>query len=229
MNFEKIVRRVFMLKTKKTTAFILSFLMLLGILAPIGKVFALDTNELTNVKISRMEVKELDSNTINFTDNTEEKTCILEIDWDASEYEANIKAGDYFNVNLPEGFLATDKEIIVCAQDGTPVANANVRGSNLRGGTLKVVFTSLAEDKADLKGSLAIKGSMVQKDQSPEESITYEMQSEEASEETVEGTEDPNTEEPIEGSEESNPEEASETEKSNEEIEENQDLDNANV
>lgn len=123
-----------MLKTKKTTAFILSFLMLLGILAPIGKVFALDTNELTNVKISRMGVKELDSNTINFTDNTEEKTCILEIDWDASEYETNIKGGDYFNVNLPEGFLAKEEEIIVCDQDQTPVAKANVDELNFRGG-----------------------------------------------------------------------------------------------
>lgn len=125
-----------MLKAKKTTAFILSFIMLLGTVASIGKVFALDTNELTQVRITRKEVRELDTSTINFADNTEEKACVLEIDWDASEYEANIKAGDYFNVNLPEGFLATDKEIIVCAQDGLPVAKANVYESNLRGGVL---------------------------------------------------------------------------------------------
>lgn len=125
-----------MLKAKKTTAFILSLLMLLGTIAQIGKVFALDTNELTQVRITRKEVRELDTSTINFADNTEEKTCILEIDWDASEYETNIKGGDYFNVNLPEGFLAKEEEIIVCDQDQTPVAKANVDELNFRGGVL---------------------------------------------------------------------------------------------
>ena len=163
-----------MLKCKKITAFFLACLMLLGTIVPIGDAFAQGANELTKTRVSRIEVKDRKGNTIDLNEKIEEdKDCRLEIDWDASEYGADIKEGDYFNVTLPKGFKASKSNFAVRTLDGVQVAKAQVNNLNseLGGGTLKVVFTSLAEDKTDVKGSIAIEGSTLHKNKLNESNI----------------------------------------------------------
>ncbi len=81
-----------MLKCKKITAFFLACLMLLGTIVPIGEAFAQGANHLSKTRISRIEVKDQNGNTIDLNEKIEEdKDCRLEIDWDASEYGADIK------------------------------------------------------------------------------------------------------------------------------------------
>lgn len=153
-----------MLKCKKITAFFLACLMLLGTIVPTGEAFAKGANHLSKTRISRIEVKDRKGNTIDLNEKIEEdKGCRLEIDWDASEYGADIKKGDYFNVTLPKDFKASKSNFAVHTLDGVQVAKAQVNNPNSEsgGGTLKVVFTSLVEDEADVKGSIAIEGSLL--------------------------------------------------------------------
>lgn len=90
-----------MLKCKKITAFFLACLMLLGTIVPTGEAFAQGANHLSKTRVSRMEVKDRKGNTIDLNEKIEEdKDCRLEIDWDASEYKAEINEGDYFNIIL---------------------------------------------------------------------------------------------------------------------------------
>uniref|UniRef100_UPI002805E830 Ig-like domain-containing protein n=1 Tax=uncultured Anaerococcus sp. TaxID=293428 RepID=UPI002805E830 len=58
----------------------------------------------------------------------------LEIDWDASEYGADIKKGDYFNVSLPKGFKASKSNFVVHTLDGVQVAKAQVNNPNSESG-----------------------------------------------------------------------------------------------
>ena len=176
-----------MLRNKKLMAFFLACLMLLSTFVPIGEIFAQAANELTKTKISRMEVKDQDGNTIDLNDDiAEEKNCKLEFDWDSSEYKENIKAGDYFNVNLPKNFKTSENDFTVNTIDGVQVAKAQVNNSNseVGGGTLKVVFTSLVEDKTDVAGSIAIEGSLLNTNNPPEER-ELEIKEDEASTEKV--------------------------------------------
>ena len=176
-----------MLRNKKLMAFFLACLMLLSTFVPIGEIFAQAANELTKTKISRMEVKDQDGNTIDLNDDiAEEKNCKLEFDWDSSEYKENIKAGDYFNVNLPKNFKTLENDFTVNTIDGVQVAKAQVNNSNseVGGGTLKVVFTSLVEDKTDVKGSIAIEGNLLSINNPPEER-ELEIKEDEASTEKV--------------------------------------------
>ena len=176
-----------MLRNKKLMAFFLACLMLLSTFVPIGEIFAQAANELTKTKISRMEVKDQDGNTIDLNDDiAEEKNCKLEFDWDSSEYKENIKAGDYFNVNLPKNFKTSENDFTVNTIDGVQVAKAQVNNSNseVGGGTLKVVFTSLVENKTDVAGSIAMEGSLLNTNNPPEER-ELEIKEDEASTEKV--------------------------------------------
>lgn len=176
-----------MLRNKKLMAFFLACLMLLSTFVPIGEIFAQAANELTKTKISRMEVKDQDGNTIDLNDDiAEEKNCKLEFDWDSSEYKENIKAGDYFNVNLPKNFKTSENDFTVNTIDGVQVAKAQVNNSNseVGGGTLKVVFTSLVEDKTDVKGSIAMEGSLLSINNPPKEKES-EIKEDEASTEKM--------------------------------------------
>ena len=172
-----------MLKCKKITAFFLACLMLLGTIVLIGEAFAQGANHLSKTRISRIEVKDQNGNTIDLNEEIEEdKDCRLEIDWDASEYGADIKEGDYFNITLPKGFKASKSSFAVHTLDGVQVAKAQLNNLNLEseGGTLKVVFTSLVEDKTDVKGSIAIEGNLLSIKNLPEEKES-EIKKDEAS------------------------------------------------
>ena len=178
-----------MLRNKKLMAFFLACLMLLSTFVPIGEIFAQAANELTKTKISRMEVKDQDGNTIDLNDDiAEEKNCKLEFDWDSSEYKENIKAGDYFNVNLPKNFKTSENDFTVNTIDGVQVAKAQVNNSNseVGGGTLKVVFTSLVENKTDVAGSIAMEGSLLNTNNPPEEKESEIKEDEASIDKTIE-------------------------------------------
>ena len=177
-----------MLKCKKITAFFLACLMLLGTIVPTGEAFAQGANHLSKTRISRIEVKDREGNTIDLNEKIEEdKDCRLEIDWDASEYGADIKKGDYFNVNLPKGFKASKSNFAVYTLDGVQVAKAqaNNLNSESEGVLLKVVFTSLVEDKTDVKGSIAIEGSLLSINNPPKEKESKIKKDEESIEKTI--------------------------------------------
>ena len=120
-----------MLKCKKITAFFLACLMLLGTIVPTGEAFAQGANHLSKTRVSRLEVK--DRKDLN-EEIEEDKDCRLEIDWDASEYGADIKEGDYFNVTLPKGFKASKSNFAVHTLDGVQVAKAQVNNLNSESG-----------------------------------------------------------------------------------------------
>ena len=151
-----------MLKSKRLTAFFLACLMLLGTIFPAGKTLAQDEKELVKTKIS-MKIKDQKGNTIILNDKTKEvKNCRLEIDWDASEYKAEINEGDYFNITLPKNFEAAESNFAIRTPDGVQVANAHVNRLNSEErDTLNVVFTRLVEDKTDVKGSVSIRGNVL--------------------------------------------------------------------
>lgn len=124
-----------MLKCKKITAFFLACLMLLGTIVPTCEVFAQGENHLSKTRVSRIEVKDQSGNTIDLNDEIEEdKDCRLEIDWDASEYGADIKKGDYFNVTIPKNFKASISHFAVHTLDGVQVADAQVDNLNSESG-----------------------------------------------------------------------------------------------
>lgn len=177
-----------MLKCKKITAFFLACLMLLGIIVPTGEAFAKGANHLSKTRISRIEVKDQNGNTIDLNEEIEEdKDCRLEIDWDASEYGADIKKGDYFNVTLPKDFKASKSNFAVHTLDGVQVAKAQVNNVNSEwGGTLNVVFTSLVEEKTDVKGSIAIEGSLISINNPPEEKESEIKENEASIDKTIE-------------------------------------------
>ena len=151
-----------MLKSKRLTAFFLACLMLLGTIFPAGKTLAQDEKELVKTKIS-MKIKDQKGNTIILNDKTKEvKNCRLEIDWDASEYKTEINEGDYFNITLPKNFEAAESNFAIRTPDGVQVANAHVNRLNSEErDTLNVVFTRLVEDKTDVKGSVSIRGNVL--------------------------------------------------------------------
>ena len=161
-----------MLKSKRLTAFFLACLMLLGTIFPAGKTLAQDEKELVKTKIS-MKIKDQKGNTITLNGKTKEvKNCRLEIDWDASEYKAEINEGDYFNITLPKNFEAAESNFAIHTLDGVQVAKAQVNRLNSEErDTLKVVFTSLVEDKIDVAGSIAIEGSILHKNKLNESNI----------------------------------------------------------
>ncbi|OXZ41635.1 hypothetical protein B9N58_00605 [Finegoldia magna] len=151
-----------MLKSKRLTAFFLACLMLLGTIFPAGKTLAQDEKELVKTKIS-MKIKDQKGNTINLNGKTKEvKNCRLEIYWDASEYKAEINEGDYFNITLPKNFEVAESNFAIRTPDGVQVANAHVNRLNSEEiDTLNVVFTRLVEDETDVKGSISIRGNVL--------------------------------------------------------------------
>ena len=169
-----------MLKCKKITAFFLACLMLLGTIVPTGEAFAQGANHLSKTRVSRMEVKDRKGNTIDLNEKIEEdKDCRLEIDWDASEYKAEINEGDYFNITLPKNFEAAESNFAIRTPDGVQVANAHVNRLNSEErDTLNVVFTRLVEDKTDVEGSIVIEGTILHKGKATEEKENSKVLSE---------------------------------------------------
>ena len=169
-----------MLKCKKIIAFFLACLMLLGTIVPTGEAFAQGANHLSKTRVSRMEVKDRKGNTIDLNEKIEEdKDCRLEIDWDASEYKAEINEGDYFNIILPKNFEAAESNFAIRTPDGVQVANAHVNRLNSEErDTLNVVFTRLVEDKTDVEGSIVIEGTILHKGKATEEKENSKVLSE---------------------------------------------------
>lgn len=123
------------LTCKKITAFFLTCFMLLGTILPTGQAFAQDTNILSKTRVTRIEAKDQNGNTIDLNEEIkEDKECRLEIDWDASDYGANIKEGDYFNINLPKGFKALETNFAVYTLDGIQVAKAQLNNPDSESG-----------------------------------------------------------------------------------------------
>lgn len=90
----------------------------------------------------------------------------FDLDWDASMYQNNLKAGDYFTVNLPStlrfGLNDTATQFdIVDKKTGVVTGRAEVTAFFSGGGTLKVTFTNAVENVYEVKGTISTFGRFV--------------------------------------------------------------------
>ena len=112
-------------------------------------------------KITKLEIKKVSGESLpdNFTYDYWEKYR-LDMDWDASEYGNQLKAGDHFTVTLPREFnFPKDSAAVdfpLYAPDGrTVIANAHVDSNGeAGGGTVKVTFTDYVENKDNIRGNM---------------------------------------------------------------------------
>ena len=112
-------------------------------------------------KITKLEIKKVNGESLpdNFTYDYWEKYR-LDMDWDASEYGNQLKAGDHFTVTLPREFnFPKDSAAVdfpLYAPDGrTVIANAHVDSNGeAGGGTVKVTFTDYVENKDNIRGNM---------------------------------------------------------------------------
>lgn len=110
--------------------------------------------------ISDLRITHIDGTTA--TSASTYDTFYLAMNWDASQNGANLHAGDYFDITLPDNMRfpsdtsASDFDIV--GSDGsTVIAKAHVTpGANDAGGTVRVTFTSWVEGKENVKGSIRL-------------------------------------------------------------------------
>ncbi len=109
----------------------------------------------TDLKIQNVSGQE--TNKVYQTD-----TFYLAMDWDASANGANLHAGDYFDLTLPNEMVfpsdSTAADFDIYGPDGTTViGKAHVMpGADNKGGTVRVTFTDWVEGKEGVKGSIRL-------------------------------------------------------------------------
>ena len=88
------------------------------------------------------------------------ETFHVSLDWDASQYKDGLKAGDYFDITLPDVLTLRNDHSVrnfdLLAEDGTVVARAVVTTPHGNGGTIRVTFTDYVENRTEVKGTLHI-------------------------------------------------------------------------
>jgi uncharacterized surface anchored protein len=140
------------MRVKYLVSMILSFLVTLGLIAP---VYAAPKQVDTNVtKFSFLNKDKVEANKIYHSDD-----FYLDIDWDASSSGTDLQEGDYFDITLPDQMEFPDDsahtDFKIYAADGTTViANAHVNPNESGGGTVRVTFTDYVNDKYDVKGNV---------------------------------------------------------------------------
>ncbi|MBP3277086.1 Ig-like domain-containing protein, partial [Kandleria sp.] len=119
-------------------------------------VHAADATERTDIKVTNFKITDYSGNEReNYSYNEHLK---LDMTWDASAYGNTLKAGDYFNITLPEhmrfpqNHAATHFE--VKDLEGNVVANAVVSPGANNGGSIKVTFTDYVENRHNIKGTV---------------------------------------------------------------------------
>lgn len=148
------------MRVKYLVSMILSFLVTLGLIAP---VYAAPKQVDTNVtKFSFLNKDKVEANKIYHSDD-----FYLDIDWDASSSGTNLQEGDYFDITLPDQMEFPDDsahtDFKIYAADGTTViANAHVNPNESGGGTVRVTFTDYVNDKYDVKGNVFLASHFIQ-------------------------------------------------------------------
>lgn len=89
-----------------------------------------------------------------------DEAFIFNLEWDAKEYGATLKEGDYFIVKIPDGFVFDSSQNLsfpLKATGGETMANAVATpGAENKGGTIKITFTKYVENRFDIEGSLSM-------------------------------------------------------------------------
>lgn len=145
-------------KRVRIPAFLLSVMVLVGILFPNNFVARADTNlERTSVSVTEFKIEHRDGSTGSTFSIF--KDFNLSMAWDASMYHGDLHAGDYFNVTLPNNMVfptntsATNFDIL--SPDGSAVvARAVVTPNPTGGGTVKVTFSDYVENRQNIKGTM---------------------------------------------------------------------------
>ena len=140
------------MRVKYLVSMILSFLVTLGLIAPVYAAPKQVDTKVTNFTFLNKDKEE--ANKIYHSDD-----FYLDIDWDASSSGTNLQEGDYFDITLPDQMKFPDDsahtDFKIYADDGTTViANAHVNPNESGGGTVRVTFTDYVNDKYDVKGNV---------------------------------------------------------------------------
>ena len=140
------------MRVKYLVSMILSFLVTLGLIAPVYAAPKQVDTKVTNFTFLNKDKEE--ANKIYHSDD-----FYLDIDWDASSSGTNLQEGDYFDITLPDQMKFPDDsahtDFKIYAADGTTViANAHVNPNESGGGTVRVTFTDYVNDKYDVKGNV---------------------------------------------------------------------------
>ena len=90
------------------------------------------------------------------------ETFNLSLNWDASSYKEELKAGDYFDIIIPDALTVPNTQAVrnfpLVDTEGAVVANAVVTTPAGYGGIIRVTFTDYVNNRIDVKGTLRIMG-----------------------------------------------------------------------
>ncbi|MDY2959823.1 MAG: Cna B-type domain-containing protein, partial [Hornefia sp.] len=119
--------------------------------------FAENATERTDIKITEFKITNTENqekNSYAYNENVK-----LSMTWDASAYGNTLKAGDYFNIKLPDNFKfptnhAATNFNIYDPSGANIVATAVVSPAQEGGGTVKVTFTNYVENRYNIKGTV---------------------------------------------------------------------------
>ena len=161
------------MRVKYLVSMILSFLVTLGLIAP---VYAAPKQVDTNVtKFSFLNKDKVEANKIYHSDD-----FYLDIDWDASSSGTNLQEGDYFDITLPDKMIFPSDspytDFKLYADDGkTVMANAHVDPKESGGGKVRITFTDYVNDKYDVKGNIFLTARFVREEVNTNEDNSFSI------------------------------------------------------
>src|SRR3712207_4987562 len=154
-------------RIQKLVSFFLIFVMVLGMMVQ-GRIASAEGLDRIETKITDFTV------TTSAGEVPKEGFSIynalrIGIAWDASNYQNELKEGDYFNVSLPKEFIFP-KDSSACnfdikTPDGSSIiAKAVVTPDPVvGGGNIKVTFTKYVEGRYNIKGSMYLSANFNEK------------------------------------------------------------------
>lgn len=128
-------------------------------LTPISADTGTNRNE---TKITSISVTDTDGQTLNEIGWWDDFK--LNVEWDASSYGNILKAGDYFDVELPSKIVFPTNSVAtkfdILAPDNSVLAKAVVTSDGTGGGSVKVTFTDYVNNRYNIKGDLWLSASL---------------------------------------------------------------------
>ena len=123
-----------------------------------------DVSEKTDIQITDFTITNQDGSTP--TTIRTGRMYHLNLTWDASAYENNLHAGDYFDITLPDTMQfptnVSASRFNVLAPDGSVVARAVVDSNgSAGGGTVRVTFTDYVENRYNVSGTMYLRASFI--------------------------------------------------------------------
>lgn len=150
-----------MKRVRDFIGYLLSLVMIVGLMLPLA---SMDVNAATPREVTARVTKFTIQNIAGADKNSVYKgdTFFLAMEWDASANGANMRAGDYFDIKLPDqvfypnGAAALDFDIYDL-NGNTVVGRAHITpGASNRGGKVRITFNNWVNGREDVKGKISI-------------------------------------------------------------------------